>query len=115
MQEDCLFCKIINKEIPADIVYEDDDMLAFKDINPQAPVHVLFIPKKHVATLNDMSDEDAGLVGKIMSKARDIAVENDVAKSGYRVVLNCNANAGQEVFHVHVHLMGGRSFTWPPG
>lgn len=115
MSEDCLFCKIARKEIPADIVFEDDEMVAFRDISPKAPVHILFIPKKHFANLNDMSDEDACIVGRILSRVKDLAEKNDVAESGYRVVVNCNADAGQEVFHLHVHLLGGRSFTWPPG
>ncbi|MBD3425951.1 MAG: HIT domain-containing protein [Candidatus Omnitrophica bacterium] len=115
MSEDCLFCKIIDKEIPADIVYEDDQMIAFKDINPKSPVHLLFIPKKHIANLNDVSDEDASLIGRILVKIKDLAGESDVAEKGYRVVINCNQDAGQEVFHIHVHLLGGRKFEWPPG
>jgi len=114
MSED-LFLKIIEREIPADIVYEDDDVLAFKDINPQAPLHVLVIPKKHIRTLNDAGDEDEVLLGKLMNTARKIARENDVAEEGYRVVMNCNRGAGQTVFHIHLHLLGGRSFSWPPG
>jgi histidine triad (HIT) family protein len=114
MSED-LFLKIIEREIPADIVYEDDDVLAFKDINPQAPLHVLVIPKKHIRTLNDAGDEDEALLGKLMNTARKIARENDVAEEGYRVVMNCNRGAGQTVFHIHLHLLGGRSFSWPPG
>lgn len=114
MSED-LFLKIIDREIPADIVYEDDDVLAFKDIKPQAPLHVLVIPKKHIRTLNDAGDEDEELLGKLMNTARKIARENDVAEEGYRVVMNCNRGAGQTVFHIHLHLLGGRSFSWPPG
>lgn len=110
-----LFLKIIEREIPADIVYEDDDVLAFKDINPQAPLHVLVIPKKHIRTLNDAQDEDDALLGKLMNTARKIAQENGVAEDGYRVVLNCNRGAGQTVFHIHLHVLGGRTFSWPPG
>lgn len=112
---DDLFMKIIEREIPADIVYEDDDVLAFKDINPQAPLHVLVIPKKRIRTLNDARDEDEALLGKLVNTARKIARENHVAENGYRVVMNCNRDAGQTVFHVHLHLLGGRSFSWPPG
>jgi histidine triad (HIT) family protein len=115
MSDDCLFCKIAKGEIKSDVVYEDDEILAFKDINPKAPVHILFIPKKHIPTLNDVSEGDAGLLGKIVLKAREVAKEHGVADEGYRVILNCNRNAGQEVFHIHVHLLGGRVFTWPPG
>ena len=115
MSEDCLFCKIAEGQIKSDVVYEDDDILAFKDINPKAPVHILFIPKKHIPTLNDASESDASLIGKIILKATDVAKEQGVADEGYRVVLNCNKNAGQEVFHVHIHLLGGRALTWPPG
>ena len=112
---DDLFLKIINREIPADIVYEDDDVLAFNDINPQAPLHVLIIPKKHIRTLNDAGEEDEPLLGKLMNVARMIARENGVDEEGYRVVMNCNRGAGQTVFHIHLHLLGGRTLTWPPG
>lgn len=114
MSED-LFLKIIEREVPADIVYEDDDVLAFTDINPQAPLHVLIIPKKHIRTLNDAGDEDEVLLGKLVNTARKIARENDVAEEGYRVVMNCNRGAGQTVFHIHLHLLAGRAFSWPPG
>lgn len=114
MSED-LFLKIIEREVPADIVYEDDDVLAFTDINPQAPLHVLIIPKKHIRTLNDAGDEDEALLGKLVNTARKIARENDVAEEGYRVVMNCNRGAGQTVFHIHLHLLAGRAFSWPPG
>lgn len=112
---DDLFLKIIEREIPAEIVYEDDDVLAFKDINPQAPLHVLVIPKTHIRTLNDVRDEDEALLGKLMNTARKIAREYAVAEDGYRVVMNCNRGAGQTVFHIHLHLLGGRPFSWPPG
>ena len=115
MGSDCIFCKIAKKEIPADVVYEDDDFLAFKDLNPQAPVHVLFIPKEHVATLDELGEADAGKIGKLFLKIKDAARKEGIARDGYRVVANCNRNAGQEVFHVHFHLLGGRKFTWPPG
>ena len=115
MKDDCVFCKIANKELKADIIYEDEDIIGFKDINPQAPVHLVFIPRKHVGTLNDISPEDARLLGKILIKIKDVAGENKIAEDGYRVVINCNKGAGQEVFHLHVHLLGGRSFSWPPG
>ena len=114
MSED-LFLKIIDREIPADIVYEDDDVLAFNDINAQAPLHVLIIPKKHIRTLNDMTDEDEALVGKLLNVAQKIAKEKGVADDGFRVVMNCNEGAGQTVFHIHLHLLGGRRLGWPPG
>lgn len=114
MSED-LFLKIIDREIPADIIYEDDTVLAFRDINPQAPLHVLVIPKKHVRTLNDVRDEDEETLGKLLNVARKIAREEGVADDGYRVVMNCNEGAGQTVFHIHLHLLGGRQFSWPPG
>ena len=115
MVDSCLFCEIAAKEIDAEIIYEDDEILAFKDIKPQAPLHFLFIPKKHIETLNDISPEDAALIGRMLSKVRDIAVREGASEDGYRVVINCNRDAGQEVFHLHVHLLGGRRFTWPPG
>jgi histidine triad (HIT) family protein len=114
MSED-LFLKIISREIPADIVYENEDVLAFKDLNPQAPLHVLIIPKLHIRTINDIEPQDAELFGKLFLAARDIAAENGVAEDGYRVVMNCNAAAGQTVFHVHLHLLAGRQFSWSPG
>jgi len=114
MSED-LFLKIISREIPADIVYEDDDVLAFRDVNPQAPLHVLIIPKTHIRTINDIQLQDAELFGKLFIVAQKIAAEEGVAEDGYRVVMNCNAAAGQTVFHVHLHLLGGRRFSWPPG
>lgn len=110
-----IFSKIIKKEIPADIVLEDDDVLAFKDINPQAPVHILIIPKKPIPTINDLEESDAELVGKIILTAKKIAKMMNIDQSGYRLVLNCNAAAGQTVFHLHCHLLGGRDMQWPPG
>ena len=112
---DELFLKIISREIPADIVFENDDVLAFRDINPQAPLHVLIIPKTHVRTINDMQSHHAELFGKLFLAAKEIAAEQSVDDEGYRVVMNCNAAAGQTVFHVHLHLLGGRQFNWPPG
>ena len=112
---DCIFCKIASKEIAATIVYEDDDILAFRDINPVAPSHILIIPKKHIPTINDLSPEDQSLLGKMILVAKQIAEEEGISKSGYRLVLNCEKDGGQEVFHIHLHLIGGRKMTWPPG
>lgn len=112
---DCIFCKIAEKKIPAEIVYEDDRVLAFKDINPAAPVHVLIIPKKHIATLLDIKDEDKDLIGHIYLTAGRLAGELGLADRGYRVVSNCKEEAGQTVFHIHFHLLGGRPLQWPPG
>lgn len=114
MSED-LFVRIIRREIPADIVYEDDDVLAFRDINPQAPTHVLIIPKKHVRTVNDLKKDQAELVGMLFLAAKKIAAEEGVDESGYRLVMNCGEGAGQSVFHIHLHLLAGRPFSWPPG
>ena len=111
----CLFCKIVAGEIPAAKVYEDDQLIAFKDINPQAPMHVLVVPKRHVATLNDLSAADDGLVGAMVRRAAAIAKEQGFDGPGYRTVFNCNAQAGQTVFHIHMHVFGGRTMTWPPG
>jgi histidine triad (HIT) family protein len=110
-----IFGKIIKKEIPAEIVYEDDEVLAFKDIAPQAPVHILIIPKKEIPTSNDIADEDAPLIGKLFVVAKKLARDFGVADSGYRLVINCNKDAGQAVYHLHLHLLGGRKFAWPPG
>lgn len=112
---DDLFDKIIRREIPADIVFENDDILAFRDINAQAPVHVLIIPKRHIATLNDLSADDAELVGRLVLAAREIAAKEGLSEDGYRLVFNCNEHGGQSVFHIHLHLLGGRSMQWPPG
>lgn len=111
---DCLFCKIVAGEIPADIVYESDAALAFRDINAQAPTHVLVIPRKHIATINDIEIEDEGLVGSLYTAAREIARSEGIADDGYRVVMNCNESAGQSVFHIHLHVLGGKSMGWPP-
>jgi histidine triad (HIT) family protein len=112
---DCLFCKIREGEIPADIVFENDDVLAFNDVNPQAPVHLLIIPKQHISTVNDVTDEDQVLMGKLFSAAKTIAEQKGVSDEGYRLVVNCNEKAGQTVFHIHMHLLAGRAMTWPPG
>lgn len=112
---DCLFCKIRDGEIPADIVFENDDVLAFRDVNPHAPTHILIIPRKHIATVNDLSVEDELIMGKLFSVAKVIAAEEGVSDDGYRLVVNCNEKAGQTVFHIHMHLLAGRRMTWPPG
>ena len=110
-----IFSKIIQKEIPAKIVYEDADVLAFEDISPQAPVHILIIPKKEIPTLNHLQEEDAALMGKLFLAAQKIAKEQGFAEKGYRTVFNCNEDGGQTVDHIHLHLLAGRSLTWPPG
>ena len=112
---DCLFCKIIAGQIPGAIVYQDDRVVAFKDINPQAPTHVLVVPRRHIATLNDLTPDDDGLVGEITRRAAAIAKEHGHADRGYRTIFNCNADAGQTVFHIHMHVLGGRRLGWPPG
>ncbi len=112
---DCLFCKIVSGEIPGAIVYEDDRLVAFKDINPQAPMHVLIVPRRHIATLNDLTQTDDALVGEMVRRAAALAAQNGYAEGGYRTVLNCNQDAGQSVFHIHLHVLGGRRFAWPPG
>ncbi|NOR69853.1 MAG: HIT domain-containing protein [Methylomarinum sp.] len=110
---DCFFCKMVAGEIKPDVVYEDDHILAFRDINPQAPVHILIIPKTHVATLNDL--DDSVMAGRLLQTAVKLAKQEGLAEEGYRTVLNCNEKGGQEVFHLHMHLLGGRQMTWPPG
>jgi histidine triad (HIT) family protein len=112
---DTLFSKIIRREIPADIVYEDDAVLAFRDINPQAPVHALFIPKKPIATLNDAAEDDEALVGSLVLSAMRWAKAQGFADDGYRCVINCNRDGGQTVFHLHLHVLAGRQLHWPPG
>ncbi|MEE9218336.1 MAG: histidine triad nucleotide-binding protein [Acidobacteriota bacterium] len=113
--KDCLFCKMVRREIPTKIQYEDDRVFAFHDINPQAPTHVLVIPKKHFSTLDDLADPDRELAGHLMLKASEIARDLGHAEKGYRLVANCRAEAGQSVFHIHLHVLGGRRFAWPPG
>jgi len=112
---DCLFCRIVAKEIPAQIAYEDDQVLAFDDINPAAPVHVLVVPRKHLATLNDAGPGDDAVLGRLMTVAARVARDKGIAGSGWRVTVNVGRDAHQLVFHVHLHLMGGRPFGWPPG
>jgi histidine triad (HIT) family protein len=112
---DCVFCRIAAKEIPARIVFEDTKCLAFEDLNPQAPHHVLIIPRAHFATLDDVPESEAATLGHMVSKATTIARERGIAASGYRLVWNCREGAGQSVFHIHLHLLGGRPFSWPPG
>ncbi|ORU89552.1 MAG: histidine triad nucleotide-binding protein [Cycloclasticus sp. symbiont of Poecilosclerida sp. M] len=112
---DCLFCKMVAGEITPEVVYETDLVLAFRDINPRAPTHILLIPKKHIPTLADMTDEDTQLMGELMQAAKTVAEKEDLADSGYRTVFNCKQDAGQEVYHIHMHLLGGRRLQWPPG
>ena len=112
---DCLFCRIVQREIPATIVYEDDRVLAFNDIDPKAPTHVLLIPKRHIESLNDLQPDDDQLVGELTRRAAAIAKERGVSAGGFRTVFNTNRDAGQSVFHVHLHLLGGRRLAWPPG
>ncbi len=113
--ENCLFCKIIHGEIPANKVFEDEKIIALDDINPQAPIHILIIPKEHFASLNEIPEEKKDVLSHILLKARQLAREKGVAKSGYRIVLNTARDSGQEVFHIHFHLLGGRKMLWPPG
>jgi histidine triad (HIT) family protein len=111
--ESCLFCRIIKRELPSKTAYEDDHVFAFHDINPQAPVHILICPRKHIATLNDISEDDATLLAHMFQIARKLAKQHDVATPGYRTVFNVNADAGQTVFHLHLHVIGGRKLSWP--
>jgi histidine triad (HIT) family protein len=112
---DCIFCKIVQKKIPSRIVYEDEISLAFEDINPQAPVHTLIIPKKHISTLLDIPEDDSGLIGHLFRIANKLAKDKGIAERGYRLVANCNPESGQTVYHIHIHLLGGRRMHWPPG
>ncbi len=112
---DCLFCKIVAGEIPAELLYEDDYVVAFKDINPQAPMHNLVIPKKHISTINDLAVDDEALIGKMYLAAKALSENEGIAGEGYRTVMNCGESAGQTVFHIHLHVLGGRNMTWPPG
>jgi histidine triad (HIT) family protein len=112
---DCLFCKMVSGEIKPNTVYEDEDVLAFRDLNPQAPTHVLVIPKIHISTINDVQPDHAALVGKLFLAARKVAEIDGIAERGYRTVMNCNREAGQSVFHIHLHVLGGRGMHWPPG
>ncbi len=112
---DCLFCKIVRGEIPATVVFENNDILAFHDVNPQAPTHVLVIPKKHIATINDTTDNDAQLLGRMILTAKQLAAEQHVDEAGFRLIFNVNADGGQTVHHIHLHILAGRKMTWPPG
>ncbi len=114
MQE-CVFCNIISKKMPAEFVYENERVVAFRDINPQAPVHILIVPRKHIATTNDVGEADKDLIGEMILVAKQVAQQEGVAESGYRLVMNCNEHSGQEIYHLHLHLLGGRRMTWPPG
>jgi histidine triad (HIT) family protein len=111
----CLFCDILKKKVNADIVFESENVLAFKDIRPQAPTHILIIPKKHIATLNDINAADKILIGELFLTAKEIASSQGLSATGYRTVFNCNQDAGQAVYHIHLHLLGGRKLSWPPG
>lgn len=111
----CLFCKIIQKEIPATVLYEDNDIMAFNDIKPQAPTHALIIPKRHIATINETNENDAALLGHMIVQAKQLAHTLNIRETGYRLVFNINSGGGQEVFHIHLHVLGGRQMTWPPG
>ena len=112
---DCLFCKIIAGAIPGHLVHEDKDLVAFKDINPQAPLHVLIVPRQHIATLNDLGPNKDDLIGMMVRRAAALAKQHGYSERGYRTILNCNRDAGQTVFHIHLHLLAGRVFGWPPG
>jgi histidine triad (HIT) family protein len=112
---DCLFCKIIDRKIPASIVHEDDHVIAFTDINPQGPVHLLVVPKRHIASLNDLTPDDDAMVGELVRRAAALAKERGISAGGFRTVFNTNKDAGQTVFHIHLHLIGGRPLAWPPG
>lgn len=111
----CLFCSIAHGETKANLIYENDHIVAFSDINPQAPTHILIIPKKHIATINDVEEDDEVLLGRMVSLAKKIAKDNNLSKDGYRLVFNVNEGGGQAVYHIHLHLLGGRQMTWPPG
>lgn len=112
---DCLFCSIANKDIPAEIVYEDDSVIAFRDIHAQAPTHALVIPKKHIATINDIDSSDNELIGHMFQAAKKITADEGASDNGYRLVMNCNSDGGQTVYHIHLHVLAGRSLQWPPG
>ena len=112
---DCLFCRIVAGTIPATLVHQDEHLVAFRDINPQAPMHVLIVPRRHLASLNELTESDDQIVGEMVRRAAAIARSNGFADRGYRTVFNCNAEAGQTVFHIHLHVLGGRPLTWPPG
>ena len=115
MMSDCIFCRIAAGQIPATMLYDDGEVLAFRDINPEAPVHLLIVPRRHISTLNDLNEADAALIGRLYLAGKQVAAELGVAERGYRTVINCNRDAGQIVFHVHMHLLAGREMGWPPG
>ena len=112
---DCLFCKIAKKEVPAKIAHEEGEVIAFWDIKPEAPVHIIIIPREHIERISDIDEKNASLVGKLFLTAKELAKKHKIDASGYRLVINCNKDAGQAVFHLHLHLLGGRKFSWPPG
>jgi histidine triad (HIT) family protein len=111
----CIFCRMVEGEIKPDVVYEDEAVLAFRDTNPQSPTHVLLIPKEHIATTNDLDDDNAAILGRLYLAAKQVAADEGIAERGYRMVMNCNPEAGQSVYHIHLHLLGGRPMNWPPG
>ena len=113
--EECIFCKIVKREMAATIVYEDDISLAFRDISPKAPTHILVIPKKHIPTMVEVKEEDNSLLGHLIHIARRIAGKEGISEKGFRLVINCGLESGQSVWHIHIHLLGGRKMTWPPG
>ena len=115
MSEDCLFCRIVAGDIPADIIHESDTVVGFRDISPQAPTHVLLIPRRHISTINDLDHGDREVIGDLYLAAKAVAAAEGLSEPGYRVVMNCNEGAGQSVFHIHLHLLGGRGLGWPPG
>lgn len=115
MSSDCLFCGIVAGEVPANLVAEGDEWVAFRDIDPRAPTHVLVVPRRHLATLDDLGEQDGPLIGDMVRAAAEIARAEGLVEAGYRVVFNCGAGAGQSVYHIHLHLLGGRTFSWPPG
>ena len=112
---ECVFCRIVARKVPASIVQDDGDVLAFRDLNPQAPVHLVLIPKSHIASVSDVTMEQAPIVGQLLGLANRLAKQAGLMDSGYRLVINCGSGAGQSVFHLHLHLLGGRPFRWPPG
>lgn len=113
--DDCLFCKIAAGKIPANVVFENEELIAFHDIRPQAPTHILIIPRKHIATINDCSQEDEGLLGRMILAAKKVAAQSGFSEPGYRLVFNINPGGGQDIYHIHLHLLGGRQMMWPPG
>lgn len=115
MEKNCIFCKIVKKEVESEIVYENEKVIAFNDINPQAPIHILIIPKEHIEKVSDIDKGNSSIVGNLVCVANKLAENKNLVKSGYRLVFNCGREAGQAVFHLHLHLLGGRSFSWPPG